>query len=414
MGPATAAVVLVGLIYVGFVAAASFSQQQQGIAAMQQQQQQAVCLGLGRQPVDWWVMLKHPAGYQYSYLDSSTLGNSSSTRACAGGSCWRHRLSMLNPNPVAHTLAALAAAAARKQHDGSAAAAGVAGLAYVMYNDADPAGVEHFDYAHAKGVAAFSSSSSSSSRYLGFWLVHSAPRFPQEPSQAGFDQLNRSQAVFGQHFSCVSLAGAESINAVAQLLLVAGPYIYSSSLPAAAAAAFPAWQQLLAGGSDQQQHSLRAVLRTPGQQQLLGFAKTKFLVEQLTDAVVGPRLGSSMLWETWRRSHDALPSQCGQDPGQLSSLNVQQVAFPGTPYRWPWSMDHSKWGVSVQGSSSSSNASSSSSNGDVGEGVVCLGDMNRAAWQAHRGGGYVCIQHQGLWQTFSSIVAAVEQCVREE
>jgi deoxyribonuclease-2 len=379
-----------------------------------QQQQHAVCLGLGRKPVDWWVMLKHPAGYQYSYLDSNILGNSSSssTGACPGGSCWRHRLSMLNPNPVAHTLAALVAAAARKQHAASqGTAATAAELVYVVYNDADPAGVEHFEFAHAKGVAAFSSSSNSSS-YLGFWLVHSAPRFPQDPSVPGFDQLNRSQAVFGQHFSCISLAGAESISAVAQLLLVAGPYIYSSSLPAASAAVFPAWQQLLAGCSDMQQHSIAATLQAPGQQQLLGFAKTKYLVEQLTDAVVGPGLGSSMLWETWRRSYDALPSECGQDPGQLSSLNVQQVAFPGTPYSWSWSMDHSKWGVSVQGGASSSGSSSRGS-GVNGESVVCLGDMNRAAWQAHRGGGYVCMQHQGLWQAFSSIVAAVEQCVRQ-
>ncbi|KAF6259523.1 deoxyribonuclease II [Scenedesmus sp. NREL 46B-D3] len=410
MGPVAATMVTVGLIYAGVVAAVSTTQQQQGTAAMQQQQQ-AVCLGFGRKPVDWWIMLKHPAGYQYSYLDSSILGDSSSsTGGCPGGSCWRHRLSMLNPNPVAHTLAALAAAAVRHQHAASQAAAAQE-LAYAVYNDADPAGVEHFEFAHAKGVAAFSSSNSISggSGFLGFWLVHSAPRFPQHPSLPGFDQLNRSQAVFGQHFSCLSLAGAESVHAVAQLLLVAGPYIYSSRLPGAAAAAFPAWQQLLAGGSDQQQHSLRAALQTPGQQQLLGFAKTKFLVEQLTDAVVGPGLGSSMLWETWRRSHDALPSECGQDPGQLSSLNVQLVAFPGTPYRWPWSMDHSKWGVSVQGG----NSSSSSSSGMNGENVVCLGDMNRAAWQAHRGGGYVCMHHQGLWQAFSSIVAAVEQCARQ-
>jgi deoxyribonuclease-2 len=397
------------------VAAVTLGQQQQGIAAMQQQQQ-PVCLGLGRKPVDWWVMLKHPAGYQYSYLDSSILASSngsssssSSAGACPQGSCWRHRLSMLNPNPVAHTLAPLAAAAtaaAGQQHAASTgAAAGAAALAYVMYNDADPAGVEHFDFAHAKGVAAFSSSNSSS--YLGFWLVHSAPRFPQEPTAASFDLLNKSQAVFGQHFTCISLAGAASVNAVAQLLLVAGPYIYTSSLPEAAAAAFPVWQQLLAGSSDQQQHSIRMALQTPGQEQLWGFAKTKFLIAQLTDAVVGPGLGSSMLWETWRRSRDALPSECGQDPGQLSSLNVQQVAFPGTPYRWPWSLDHSKWGVSVQGSSNSGR------NVVTGEGVVCLGDMNRAAWQAHRGGGYVCMQHQGLWQAFSSIVAAVEQCVRQ-
>jgi hypothetical protein len=86
--------------------------------------------------VDWWVVLKHPQGYSYSYVDSTSASTAGS---CVSGSCWRHGLSMQNPNPVSHTLEVLAAA---EEGDDS--------LAHIMYNDADPGGMEHFLFAHAK------------------------------------------------------------------------------------------------------------------------------------------------------------------------------------------------------------------------------------------------------------------------
>lgn len=101
-----------------------------------------MCRGLHKAAVDWWVMLKHPGGYAYSYVDSSSFNSSSSLTAgaCPGGVCWRHGLSMQNPNPVSHTLQQLA----------PTAAAAADRLAYFIYNDADPGGTEHFEFAHAK------------------------------------------------------------------------------------------------------------------------------------------------------------------------------------------------------------------------------------------------------------------------
>lgn len=355
-----------------------------------------VCRGLGMREVDWWIMLKHPAGYLYSYLDSTFADG------CTQGSCWRHRLTMLNPNPVGHTLALIGqAASAAISHQANFSDS--ADVAYVIYNDDDPPGMEHFDFAHAKGVVAFRSSSSS---YQGFWLVHSAPRFPKDPAQPDFAELARAQSVFGQHFSCFSLSNKQSIAGVAQMLLTAGPYIYSSSLPVDLASEFPDWLRLVTGSSHEVPMSVSVSIRTAAGVPLHGFAKTKYLNASLTDAVVGPGLGSAMLWETWRRSHDALPSYCpGGESESLaepfSSLNIQRIAFPDTPYTWPSLTDHSKWGLS--GSDNVPQAALY---------MVCLGDMNRAWWQSQRGGGYVCTQHVGLWQAFSTIVAAVEPCIR--
>jgi deoxyribonuclease-2 len=216
-------------------------------------------------------------------------------------------------------------------------------------------------------------------------------------------QLQHPQSVFGQHFSCFSLGSNSSIEAVAELLLAAGPYIYSSHLPVSLAAQYPSWVLLLAGAFDHMALAVSASIVSGAGQQLRAFAKSSSLNVSLTDNVVGPGLGVSMFWETWRRSHDALASVCPaasqQGPAQHSSLNIDQVAFQGTQYRWGWQQDHSKWGVSSA----------------VGEGraplVVCLGDMNRAGWQAHRGGSYVCMQHPGLWQAFHGLLAAAESCV---
>jgi deoxyribonuclease-2 len=421
----------------------------QQVNRMQQQQQQqqqeardrnqlpqqpvATCMGLGKRPVDWWLMLKHPAGYQYSYVDSSILGECLHG-ALSTGNCWRHRLSMFNPNPVTHTLAPLAEAAAAEASSTAGSSysrmvsatatadaatsdvAAAAQLAYVIYNDDDPQGTEHWQFAHAKGVAAFSSSSSNSgvgnvsSRLEGFWLLHSAPRFPGHPVQADFSQLQRAQSVFGQHFFCITLAGSTVLNTVAELLLTAGPFIYSSSLPAKAAEQVPGWSQLVnSSGSinSTHQHAVQAGLSTAGGQPLLAFAKTQLFNHSLTDAVVVPGLACDMWWETWRRGHDAEPSLCPQGTGQHSSLNIAGIAFPGWPYRWYWPQDHSKWGISSSGHLHSSR---SRGNASCMGNIVCFGDLNRAYWQSHRGGGYVCLQHPQLWQVLSSIVAAVEPC----
>jgi hypothetical protein len=106
------------------------------------------CVGLGGAPVDWWVILKHPGGYAYSYLAADACGGGGgASGAPSGGSgggagtpdggsgqppcAWQHGLS-LEPGggPPAATLAPLARAA------GSAGPN--ATLAYAFWNDGAP------------------------------------------------------------------------------------------------------------------------------------------------------------------------------------------------------------------------------------------------------------------------------------
>lgn len=134
--------------------------------------------------MDWWVLLKAPKGYSASYMDA---------RTAAGA--WVHGMALnASASPLALTLAVLQAppAGPRGRPAGQQPAGAGEGLAYALYNDEDPPGREWWLSAHAKGVAAFGASG-------GFWLVHSAPRFPAPPSEGpGFSRLMPPQSVFGQ------------------------------------------------------------------------------------------------------------------------------------------------------------------------------------------------------------------------
>lgn len=342
-------------------------------------------------------MLKHPSGYQYSYLDSVTAA------ACPlDGSCWRHGLTMLNPNPVSHTLLGLAQQPEQQQQQP---------LAYAIYNDADPAGQEHWGFAHAKGVVGWDSNS-------GFWLQHSAPRFPGwHPSDANFSSLGRGQSVFGQHFFCATLGASGSSNSsnssvavVAQHLAAAGPYFYAWDLPAPLAAAFPDWQQLLLNSSNASSavpRISRQGLVTAGGAAVSVFAKTAALNASLEDWVVPLALGAPMLWETWRRGHDALASVC-PPAAPFASSNIDAVRLPNSSIGWGWAADHSKWGVTAPAATHQQHRNTPAAAAALQ--VACLGDMNRARWQQQRGGGYLCLHHSGLWAALHGMVTAVQPC----
>jgi hypothetical protein len=404
------------------------------------------CIGSSGGLVDWFFVLKHPRGWAGSLVSSDGEDGR-----------WRPIDLADDNNAVAATLAVL------RQGDGSGRqAAASSSIAFAAWNDEDPAtGREQWHKAHSKGAAAWQVDEGGSA--AGWWMVHSVPRWPLNPSSGPrFAGLARPQALFGQSFLCVSLSGAGAIEAVARGLAVAGPHVFASSLPPAWAAQFPAWAALLRGNSsggnssgsssardgDVQQQLLSDIaLATAAGVPLRAFAKSAALAASLTDDVVGPRLlllrqqpvggGSSsggmimnraMLWQTWRRGGGGpLASRCQRGGAGVDALNVAAVALPppdggnsssdlggGTwtaaaaaAAAWQWRSDHSKWGVAA-----ASNGSGGSGDDDSGL-FVCVGDLNRAAAQAHRGGGYCCLRDARLWRAVRTAVVAVEPCVRE-
>ncbi|KAF8072694.1 Plancitoxin-1 [Scenedesmus sp. PABB004] len=346
----------------------------------------AWCVGLEGRRVDWFVMLKHPRGFNYSYLDARRVARRG---GCGGGACWAHGLSMAprgggggGGNPVAATLAVLVPPGG--------------GVAHVAYNDDPPRGAEHFDAAHAKGVIAAGLHAAAPGGVAGFWLTHSAPRFPDDPRAGpGFADLAPPQSVFAQHFACFSLA-APGLAGAAELLRTSAPFVSSSALPPALAARLPAWAALLGGGGapapPRPAVQLRLRLRTAGGQALTAFSAAAQLNASLTDDVIGPALRADM-------------AGAGVD-----SLNVAAVAFAGTRVAWPASEEHSKWGVEAGALDPPDVDPPDRPGPRQRAGWVCLGDKNRAASQARRGGGAVCLQHAALWAALAGVVAGVEGC----
>jgi hypothetical protein len=157
------------------------------------------CRGGSRTDVDWWMIIKYPSALTAAYADSISANNCTSDAPC-----WSAMDNINAAGPLNDTLSQL-----RSEE-----------VNYIMYNDADPGGTEHWSFAHAKGVVAFSATGQ------GWWLTHSAPRYPDDPSNVNFTQVQRPQTVFAQHFFCISLAGP-ALEQLFQLLLISQPYCYS-------------------------------------------------------------------------------------------------------------------------------------------------------------------------------------------
>ncbi len=67
----------------------------------------------------------------------------------------------------------------------------------------------------------------------GFWLQHSAPKFPQPaagPAAGDYTGVAPAQRVFGQHFLCLAL-GADGVETVAAALRTAFPLVFARHIP---------------------------------------------------------------------------------------------------------------------------------------------------------------------------------------
>lgn len=80
----------------------------------------------------------------------------------------------------------------------------------------------------------------------GFWLMHSAPKFPDSRANSSYGGIYPGQTLHAQAFVCISL-NATVLDSIAGLLQITDLFIYSPrELPEALARAYPALVQLLA------------------------------------------------------------------------------------------------------------------------------------------------------------------------
>ncbi|KAF2887317.1 hypothetical protein ILUMI_18857 [Ignelater luminosus] len=122
------------------------------------------------------------------------------------------------------------------------------------------------------------------------------------------------------------------------------------------------------------------------------FAKGPKFAKELYFDWIAPTLNASLLVETWPNGPDRLPSQCGQ----FNVYNVQTVNMNIANCTFKTTNDHSKWATITKDNLIAK--------------WICIGDINRAKPQRHRGGGSVCFQSVNVKQAYQDIIGDIQPC----
>ncbi|PNH08914.1 Cell-death-related nuclease 7 [Tetrabaena socialis] len=276
----------------------SFGGSSQGHSEREPEPAGPQCLSQGGLPVDWWVLLKFPGGEDAALLDSRDLTPSARPQPQPQQQqqqqqrqqqqpeeeplkpCWRGGASVNDRNgPLRATLAAALAPpqpqpamqpngtwrpapeAMHQRADLPYATPPASPYGYVFYNDADPEGVEHWGFAHAKGALLLGPEG-------GVWLTHSFPRYPGRPPRTGgdadlyggagvrngsaseWDVVQHPQMMYGQHALCLSLPRRQLLR-VAESLLVAAAYVYEYDMPYDLAELYGTVQELVDASAEE-------------------------------------------------------------------------------------------------------------------------------------------------------------------
>jgi len=316
---------------------------------------QVSCLSSSGAPMDWFGALKLPSSY--SLYSVSGSGSSFS----ADGS-----LSSQN-DPVSTTL--------QQIYQGNSS------IGYVLYNDEHPDGQVSYDNAHMKGVLAFDANQ-------GFWLVHSAPKYP--PATSDKYVYPGPQTKYGQSFLCITFA-LDALNDVAGLMQIDWPWIYDSSVPQAASSNAQNIIALIGGAQNTNPTGTFQGLTSLYGTSFTMFAKNKQWHSELYENLVASTLNTDLNVETWQNGNGDIGSYCKPNY-QYNVMNVATLTLDGT--NWQITDDHSKWAISTDG----------------GSPVACIGDINRQSGQFNRGGGTVCLAQQNIWNAFNSIIVTTTGC----
>ncbi len=332
------------------------------------------CLDEAGAAVPWWMILKLHGGLDYAYVDGSYAGTGPLVLEGKSLDCG-------TKCALGATLSALIgnAAAARVTWNDEPAAAAAAAAA---------ANASSATSGHTKGVIGADASG-------GFWLTHSMPKFPLLVGVDAFSWAAGGASVtYGQSFLCVSLAPADVETAAAGVKYV-DPLIYGSAVPAGLAAAYPTLTALVAGARTAGAGTL--TVHSTANNVFTYFGKSGSWAKDIWEDHVQVGLCVDMWIESWIRS-PAMPNYC-RPTYPYDSRNVETMAFvdaAGAPVSFKYTMDHTKMGLAVNGTSQ--------------QNYVCVGDNNRMTSQWTRGGGAVCFRNAAVYRSVLSMITSVQPC----
>lgn len=333
-------------------------------------------------PVDWWLTYKLPidigpgqqtTGFEFLYTDSEAPGTLA-----------------LSSIRMDHEETALGRTLKQLNAPGS-------GTGYILWNDeippspATPNPKNKGNLGHSKGVLAFNKKANT-----GFYLLHSTPRFPL----VGEGSLPEDERKFGQTYLCIHLKDYRTVNQIAAVLHTQNQVqVYDSHLPDAT--------------EDEAVYQLahNTPVETPDKPAVLEFEskqgatflliaknrhwsqpkKGKALGLDFWKDLVGPTLKCDIDVETWRRGTVFGDLDDGIKKKTMDVVDVDLAPIGLEGYRWAFSKDHAKWGVSCDKTR-----------------YVIIADINRQVSQERRGGGGIVFRQPDLWATLKKI------CVQEK
>lgn len=230
----------------------------------------------------------------------------------------------------------------------------------------------------------------------GFWLTHSWPEWPDLRSIApDWGGIGDASTIYGQSFLCVSLS-PPAVDAVARALIRAEPRGYDSEVPPSLVGLYPGLADLAAGIRTTPKNATILTVNSKAEAQFMFFSKNGAWGGELWSDLVAPALVvrncSGLRVETWRRS-PILESECNASSPRVTNVNQIRYTANAVPIVKMYTVDHSKWGISETPS------------------WICVGDINRMASQASRGGGAVCFDHApALWAVINASISVFDAC----
>ncbi|XP_028857207.1 deoxyribonuclease-2-beta-like [Denticeps clupeoides] len=253
--------------------------------------------------------------------------------------------------------------------------------AYILYNDGPPELKYLMLFGHTKGALYFDKSQ-------GFWISHTVPHFPPFPER-GFDYPS-SGRLYGQTALCITFKYQQLLQ-ISQQLAYYNPRVYNCSMPAVFQADMVVLGKMCEGVTPiVHMNKNLEILVSAGGELFCNFAKSQLFDDDIYTGWVAQELGTDLLAETWQRFPYQLAPNCSL-PKHV--FNVQNVSLPGPVVFWSHN-DHSKWCVSWK----------------YGDGWACLGDLNREATQAKRGGGLLCTQNPAIYSGLRLAVGLYDGC----
>ena len=350
------------------------------------------CLNDDGDAVDWYWVYKVNDGTKYAYYDSTTdittlTPSTTKTVEAGDNSCIERTTSQIYSNKDT--------------------------INWLLYNDENAInGVTNYTCGHSKGMLAFTkvdssgkksseaedgddSSSSSSSDVTGFWMIHSAPKFPNIslPSY----QYASNAITYGQNFLCVTMDSVDAFNTAAMQLRYITPWVYASNnMNSENTDSLEHWNELLKGnflnGTSVVNLTSSKVNSHDTQLIFNHLTRSGSLDIDIFESVISPYYGLGFEWETWQDSSSDEPIYCTPDYS-YDAEDIEKLTL-GDGWYVENKDDHSKFGISI----------------DDNTNIVCTGDMNRATSQEKRGGGYACFKDEKFYDVLKNTITEVESC----